>query len=158
MRAILPQLAALRKEEEEKPRIGVFEGVDELKLLYDDMLETKQHIAGIVPWEDWNHLLGRGFMEDFIERRTSHGLRMRLLAPRTPVAEELKNRDAHELRETRFTPLDIPMRTTMFLYGAKAAVVSLNKKLPVAVVIEDADVHETLFSFFEQLWERSALA
>ncbi|KKW43306.1 MAG: Transcriptional regulator, TrmB [Parcubacteria group bacterium GW2011_GWA1_56_13] len=158
VRSVMPQLEALQHEREQKPRIKIFEGVDEIRLLYDDMLETKTHILAIIPWDDWIRLLGRGFMEDFIEKRVKHYLHIRLLIPNTAVAAELRSRDASELRETRYVPDDAPIRTTVLLYGAKAAVVSLNRKLPTAVLIEDADVHETLSVFFEELWARSAAA
>ncbi len=158
VRSVMPQLEALRHVEEQKPHVKIFEGVNEIRLLYSDMLETKMHILGIIPWDDWIRLLGRGFMEDFIEKRIKHSLHIRLLTPHTVVATELHSRDANELRETRYLSDDIPIKTTTFLYGTKAAIVWLNKKLPTAILIEDADVHETLSIFFEELWTRSTVA
>lgn len=158
VRSVMPQLEALRHGEGQKPHIKVFEGVDEIRLIYDDMLETKRHILGIIPWDEWINLLGRGFMEDFIEKRVQHNLRIRLLIPRSAVAEELRSRDPHEFRRTRYTPDDVRIKTTTLIFGAKVAIVSLNRKLPTAVLIEDADVSETLSVFFEELWNRSAAA
>jgi sugar-specific transcriptional regulator TrmB len=153
--SILPQLEALRHGEHGKPHIEVFEGTDEIRLIYDDMLETKRSISGVIPWEDWIRLLGRGFMEDFIEKRVRHFLRIRLLTPKTATTAGLKSRDAKELRVTRYLPADISINTTILIYGPKVAIVSLNKKLPTAVVIEDQSIRDTLTVFFEQLWERS---
>lgn len=157
VRSVMPQLEALRHKEEQKPLVKIFEGVDEIRLLYDDMLEAKTHILSIIPWDDWIRLLGRGFMEDFIEKRVKHYLHIRLLTPKTKVAMELRSCDADELRETRYVPDDVHIKTTMFLYGTKVAIVSLNKKLPTAVLIEDNDVHETFSIFFEEMWTRSVI-
>lgn len=156
VRMVLPQLEALRKGDGGKPRIKIFEGVDEIRLIYEDMLETRAHILAVIPWDDWIALLGRGFMEDFIEKRAKHFLRIRLLIPKTSVAALLRTRDAPELRETRYLPEHVAIKTTTLIYGNKVAIVSLNKKLPTAVLIEDADVRETLSVFFEELWSRSA--
>lgn len=158
VRSVMPQLEALRHVEDQKPHIKIFEGIDEIKLICDDMLETKAHILGIIPWDDWIRLFGRGFMEDFIEKRTKRYLHTRLLTPNTTMTRELRSHDADELRETRYLPNDVHIKTTMFLYGTKVAIVSLNKKLPAAVLIEDADVNETLSVFFEELWARSVIA
>ena len=156
VQAILPQLERMRLREQGKPRVKIFEDVNEIRLLYDDMLETKQHILGIIPWDDWTRLLGVGFMEDFIENRMRHFLKMRLLTPKTPLTAGLRSRDAKELRETRYVPADTQINTTTLIYGDKVAIVSLNKKLPTAVLIEDPDIRETLAIFFEQLWSQGA--
>jgi len=66
------------------------------------------------------------------------------VAPKTPVTIALKSRDAKELRDTRYAPHDARINTTTFIYGKKVAIVSLNKQLPTAVVIDDADIRDTL--------------
>lgn len=151
----MPYLEALRHGESGKPSVKVFEGVEEIKLVYDDVIETKQHIAEIVPWDDWVHLLGRGFMDDFIEKRVRRFLRIRLLTPRTALTSALHSRDARELRQTRFIPKGLPINSTTFIYGTKVAIISLNKKLPTCILVDDPGVRDTLMIFFEELWERS---
>lgn len=153
LRAVMPQLEAMRHGEGGKPRVKVFEGVEEIRLIYDDMLLTRQHICGIIPWEDWVRLLGRGFMEDFIEKRVRQYLRIRLLTPRSVLTARLRERDSKELRETKYLPENESIGTTTLIYGSKVAIVSLNKKLPTAVVIEDAEVRDTLNVFFDCLWK-----
>lgn len=158
VRAVMPQLESLRRGEGGKPQVKIFEGVDEIRLIYDDMLEAKQSILGIIPWDDWVRLLGRGFMEDFIEKRARRFLRIKLLTPKSPVTAGLRERDAAELRETHYLPAHIPVTTTTLIYGDKVAIVSLNKKLPTAVLIEDSDICETARVFFECMWGHSELA
>src|SRR3989344_1194814 len=149
IRAVLPQLESLRHGVHGKPRVKVFESVEEIRLIYDDILETKKHILGFIPWDSWVALLGRGFMEDFIEKRVRHFLRIRLLIPRSPLAQELRARDSKELRETRFLPKNFNIKTTAIIYGTKIVIVSLNKKLPTAILIDDPDICDTVTLFFE---------
>lgn len=152
VQSILPQLEALRHGEGQKSRVKIFEGMEEIRQVYEDILETKMHILGIISRDDEIRLLGRSFMEDFIEKRIKHNLHIRLLIPKSTIATELHSRDARELRETRYMPNDADIKTTMLLYGEKVAIVSLNKELPMATLIEDADVYDTLVFFFEELW------
>jgi sugar-specific transcriptional regulator TrmB len=155
VRAIIPKLDALRRDEDEKPHVRILEGTDEIRHIYEDMLETKQRIMCLIPWDAWVALMGRGFMEDFIDSRVRHFLSVRMLSPRTPLTEQLRARDTKEMRSLRFIPEDIAVNTTIFIYGGKVVIVSLNKKLPTAVVIEDPDIAHTQTLFFEELWGRS---
>ena len=156
VQAVIPQLKDLQRRHAEKPRVRIFEGVDEIRLIYDDMLAEQRHILGVIPWDEWIELLGRRFMDGFIERRMQHSLRIRLLTPRTAVAEELHARDAREDRETRFLPETMPTRITMLIYGTKVAFASLNATLPTAVIIDDPDMCETFTTFFEGVWVQSS--
>ncbi|HET9641288.1 MAG TPA: hypothetical protein VFP46_00355 [Candidatus Paceibacterota bacterium] len=151
---VLPDLEKLRHSEEKKPHVKVFEGVDEIRLIYEDMLETKQRISAVIPWDNWIKLMGVRFMEDFIEKRLQRSLRVRTLLPASSVAENLRANDSDQLRETRFLPESLPIKTTFFLYGNKVVIVSLNKQLPTAVMIDDADLVDSMALFFEDLWAR----
>jgi len=153
--AAIPRLDAIRHGDDFKPHVKILEGIDEIRSVYENMLETKQPILSIIPWDEWVQLLGRGFMEDFIESRVRHFLHIRMLAPRTALTAELKARDAQELRQLRFLPEDLHIHTTTFIFGNKVVIISLNKKLPTAVLIEDPNICHTETVFFEELWNRS---
>jgi PAS domain S-box-containing protein len=156
VRAALPQLEKMRRIRQGKPRVMTLEGIEKIKEIYDDMLETKQPISAIVPLDQWSELLGETFIHEYNEKRVKHFLRLHLLVPKTAVSEKLHSRDSQDLRETRFLPADVPVSSTLFIYGAKVAIVSLNKKQPTAVVIEDPEVNYTNSAFFEELWAHSA--
>lgn len=155
LQAVLPELSAMRRDGGGKPTIKVFSGEDEIKLIHDDMLATRQHILGIIPWDDWVTLFGKEYMDDFIETRVHRALRMRLLVPRTAPAQLLKKRDAEHLRSTRFLPHRIDIRDTIFIYATKVAIISLNKKQPTGIVIDDPDTARTMSVVFEELWNQS---
>ena len=156
LRAVMPELAALRRNTGEKPRIKVFTGADEIKLILEDIVAAKHHILGIVAWDKWIELFGRDYLDDFIESRRKHFLKIRLLAPKTPLSIRLREKDAKELRETRFWPEDIHIENSNFIYANKIAIISLSKKQPTGVIIEDADVQSMMSVFFELLWNQSA--
>lgn len=155
LKTIMPELQSLRHDTGVKPTIRAYSGVDEIRQIMNDIIDTKHHFSAIMSWDDWIEMLGRSFMEDFIEMRFRHYLKIRLLTPKTKLSLSLKQKDAQELRITQFLPESITINNANFIYGNKVAIISLNKKRPVGIVIEDADIHHTMEVLFESLWRQS---
>jgi sugar-specific transcriptional regulator TrmB len=104
LKSILPELKALRPEMGNRPQVKVFQGVKEIKLILDDIIETKHHILALISWDDWVHFFGDEYIHDFIERRYKHFLKIRVVSPKTELSEKLKTTDSEQLRQTRFLP------------------------------------------------------
>jgi len=156
-RAILPSLKEMQSDIKDKPHVRVYSGAPEMQLIMDDIIETKHHILALVSWDDWLESLGQEYLDSFIERRHSHFLKIRFITPRTDSAVRLKQKDEEELRRTRFLPSDIELRrTSNFIYGSKVAIISMNKKEPTGIVIEDPDVVHAMTIYFESLWLHSS--
>lgn len=82
---------------------------------------------------------------------------MRLLVQRTDTNQKQLGTDLKMLRETRFFSERAQIKITIFIYGNKVAIISLNKKQPTGVLIEDADIRDTLAVFFEAVWKASSV-
>lgn len=158
LQLVMPELQSLRRETGVRPTVRTYSGADEIKQIMNDIIATKHHISAIMAWDEWQKTLGKDYMEDFIERRHRHFLKIKLLTPKTPASLELKQRDAKELRHTQFLPESIAINNSNFIYGNKVAIVSLNKNRPVGILIEDEDIHQTMGVFFESLWRDSERA
>lgn len=152
IRAAMPELLAARSNVGARPTVKVFNGLEEIKMIMEDIIATKHNILAIHSWADWMKFMGREFMEDFIERRTAHFLKIRLITPPTPEALELKNRDQKELRATKCMPEHVRIDNANFIYGNKVAIITLNEKRPTGILIEDADIYHTMSILFESLW------
>ncbi len=155
LKVVLPELQSLRHDTGVKPTVRTYGGAQEIKQIMNDIIESKHHISAMLSWDDWNELLGRSYLEDFIETRYRHYLRIRLLTPKSKTAIALKEKDNQELRVTQFLPASIAITNANFIYANKVAIVSLNKKRPVGVLIEDEDIHHTMEVLFESLWRQS---
>ena len=143
---------------EHKPQIRVFMGLEEVKTMFDDMIESQHHIMAVVSWDDFKDVFGTDFVEDLIERRYTHFLRMRLITPRSDSAKLLKLQDEKQLRQTRFLPQGIELhRTSTFIYADKVSLISLNRKQPTAILIQDPDVVHGQTIYFESLWEHGSI-
>lgn len=154
LKEILPELHAIRHETGVKPAIRSYTGTEGIWNILNDILGAKKNIRSLSSIHDIELLLGDEF-RSFIQQRRHNNTRVELLTVRSPETEKLKNRDTKELRETRFLPKDIVIHNANFIYGEKVAIISLNKKLPVGMIIEDKDIAATQAMLFETLWEQS---
>jgi len=155
LKLAMPELQALRHDTGTKPAVRVYSGVQEIKQIMNDMLETKHHISAILSWDDWIRTLGKNYIDGIIEARTRRYLRIRLLATKTKTAVALKAQDGAEMRTTQFLSESLGVNNANFIYGNKVAIISLNTKRPVGVLIEDPDIHHTMEVLFESLWRQS---
>ena len=155
LKIVLPELQSLRHDTGVKPTVRTYGGAQEIKQIMNDILESKHHISAMLSWDDWSDLLGKSYLEDFIENRYRHYLRIRLLTPKSKTAVALKQKDSQEMRITQFLPESIAITNANFIYANKVAIISLNKKRPVGILIEDEDIHHTMEVLFESLWGQS---
>jgi len=155
LKLAMPELQALRHETGAKPAVRVYSGVQEIKQIMNDILETKNHVSAILSLDDWVRTLGKTYLDSFVEARTRRYLRVRLLATKTKTSVALKAQDGAEMRTTQFLSESLGVSNANFIYGNKVAIISLNTKRPVGVLIEDQDIHHTMEVLFESLWRHS---
>jgi HTH-type transcriptional regulator, sugar sensing transcriptional regulator len=155
LKLVLPELQSLRHETGVKPTVRTYSGADEIKQIMNDILETKHNVSAIISWDEWINVLGKNYVDDFIETRARRFLRIRLLTPKTKTSVNLKARDTEELRVTQYLPDSLGIKNTNFIYGNKVAIISLNTKRPVGILIEDQDIHHTMEVLFESLWRQN---
>lgn len=157
LKAVLPQLHAMMFESGvAKPSIRLYIGMKEVQSMLDDMIETQHHMMAVVSWDDWKEFFDEEYVDGLIERRRSHFLHMRLITPKSELALALKSRDGEELRQTKFLPEHITLRhTSTFIYDSKVTLLSLNRKQPTGILIQDPDVVHGQTIYFESLWLHS---
>ncbi len=155
LKLIMPELQSLRHDTGVKPTLRAYSGAHEIRQIMNDILETKHHISAILSWDDWIRTLGKNYIDDFIESRTRRYLRIRLLTTKTKTSVALKNEDGQDMRATQFLQESLGINNANFIYGNKVAIITLNTKRPVGILIEDQDIHHTMEVLFESLWRQS---
>jgi sugar-specific transcriptional regulator TrmB len=155
LKLVLPELQSLRHDTGVKPTVRAYAGAEEIRQMMSDMLESKQNISAILSWDEWVNLMGKAFLDDFTETRYRQYLKIRILTSKSKAATTLKQHDTDELRTTQFLPPSIAINNCNFIYANKVAIISLNKKRPVGILIEDEDIHHTMAVLFESLWRES---
>ena len=154
LKEALPEIQALRYDTGVKPTIKFFSGEENIRLIFQDIIETKHNILSLTSMEDALKLLGEDF-QDFIIQRYKRHLRVKFLTNRGPETIALKKRNTEELREIRFLPEGFIVKNANFVYGEKVAIMSLNKKTPVGIIIEDKDIAHTQTMLFDTIWAQS---
>ena len=152
--SVLPDLKAMRHPVGVKAGVKLYHGIKEIWSIYRDMFETKHPILCMMPWDVWLGIFGEEDLQEIIQERRRRFLRIRVLTTRSKKAEILKQKDATELRSTRFFPPETKLTTATFIFGAKVALVSLNQEFPTAIIIEDQGIADTMTLSFEALWNQ----
>ena len=155
----MPSLTRLHRELAHTsgvPEATVYEGVKEIQYIFNDVIETKSHISACIPGEEQVELfLDTARAQDFIEARARRFLRVRVLVTNPSVMKKFVRSDTDNLISMRVLPNDIMLRSAFILYGGKVALILINEKKPMSVLIKDRGMADTFFSMFEYLWNHS---
>src|SRR3990167_3803145 len=138
--AVLPQLKALSSKNGVKPKIRFYDGEKGVKQILNEIIGESKNFLAITSVDDAYKIIES--FEDFIQRRIERSLRVKLLTNYSSLSLKLKEKDAEELRETRFVPERFHFKSANFIFGDKVAIVSLKKNL-LGIIIEDEDISET---------------
>lgn len=158
VKSLIPELKALHRDQTEKPKVQLFEGLEGIDTLYDDVLST---LKGVDPKHremltysalDLITALPIRNQAAFREARGKHGIHIRVIAEDSDLAREFKSRDKQELRESRLLPEGVPtFRAAFVVYANKVAMYNLKGDISV-LVIENKDLADLQRTVFELAW------
>lgn len=149
---LMPQLQAMHATFGAKPSFTYYEGLNGVKEVLNDILRERKNLLAMSSLEDSLALLGRRF-QFFISKRAKLGLQVRYITNRSPETVAMQARDKQELRHLHFLPAGKIIKNMNYIYGDKVAILSLNRKLPMGVIIKDPDIAHTQSILFEALWQ-----
>ncbi len=154
--SVLPQLGAIQKLTVTKPKIEVYEGIEGLKSIYNDIIKSKpKELLEYGNSQSFIEIMKFYFIENYIKRRVERKIRLRLLTEKNEITKEHYATDKKSLRETKYL-LDIhEISTAGYIYGNKVAMLSLVEN-PVGVIIENTEFADTQRVFFELLWKNAS--
>lgn len=134
-----------------KPGVSVYEGLDEIKKIYEDTLKLKpgQEVLVLRPIHNSQEI--KPFIRNYIKRRAKIGIKNRTITPTyRPDLDDKKL-----LRQRRYYPLDkFSLPAEVSIYGDKVALISLRKDL-VGTIIQSRDISETFRTIYELLWSQA---
>ncbi|MDD4983279.1 MAG: helix-turn-helix domain-containing protein [Candidatus ainarchaeum sp.] len=147
---ILPELKKIYSITVEKPRTEVYEGKEGLKTVLDDMLKTKKTIYVYGNTKKMWQYLQTNFPQ-FILKRSSLGIKTKIVDVRSKEAEKINTKSKVELREMRFLPKQYEFSMTTNIYGNKVAMLSFQDEF-VGIIIENKSIAESQKVVFDFLW------
>jgi sugar-specific transcriptional regulator TrmB len=156
LEAILPNLKTKYEVVDNKPVVTYFEGIEGIKKVYKDILNTNEDILLYRSiYDDKNTDIDTIVLKQ-IEEQVKRGIKTRTITPLEKTTKNIfLNFDKSRLVErhiVRSSHLDLPAQ--IIIYGTKVALISLRKEI-IVTLLDNLDISNTLRENFELIWELS---
>lgn len=153
LREAIPQLQLLRSKAHVLPKVQFFEGEEGVKQAYEDTLENnhEKYLRDITGVDAVFTRLGEKWVKYYQEKRTDFGIRCTDIAPESEWSKTSRGDDAKYLRTTRFLPAKYGFDAEISIYDNKVGIFSYAKENPVAVLIEDDTIADTMKKLFDYI-------
>ncbi len=150
---ILPQLRSIHNISGIKPKTRFYEGLEGVREVYWDILKYSGEFVAFGS-EDVVNILGEKWTEDYIKVRVKKNIHVRAILPKTEYLEkEIKGRDQEQLRATKLIDIKkYPFSIEIDIYGHQKVALISNKE-QLAVIIESAEIFNTMKFIFELAWD-----
>lgn len=154
---VMPDLKKIRAfEEHKKPKIEVYEGVEGMKTIFNDILRIEKReliIYGNTSRSSFEVM--PIFMENWHYRRIKEKLKIRIIYNETQEAKKRikEHKETLKLMEVRFLPVESLTPTATLIYGNKIALTVWLKNEPYATLIESKELKEVYKEYFEAIWK-----
>lgn len=150
--AILPDLLSAHRQGDLPTKVKILHKREDLLLAFEQIFdEALDEIKYLGSSRDLNAFVTHARLEKQIKKRFARGIKTKLLVFSDEDAKKLWERDAGELRETRFLEEFKPFVTGFYLFANK--VIIWQPKAPLAVLIEDEYIVAMLSSIYQVLWK-----
>ncbi|MFH1112037.1 MAG: helix-turn-helix domain-containing protein [Patescibacteria group bacterium] len=151
LEAILPQLKALYQSPADRPMVRFFQGKEGMKVILEEVLESKSEFLTFSSAEDLFMVLDDYFPE-FVKRRVALKIPARVITRDSAKARERKRLGPKEMREVRLIPAIYDFHGMKMIFGKKIALFAFYKDL-IAVIIESEELAKLEKAQFELLWK-----
>ena len=150
----MPELLAQYSQRNNQPVLQFFSGKEGLKQITDDVLNNcRKELLIFSNQKEEKRVFESMDHAEFIQERIKKGIRIRVLAPDTPEAHKLKEKDSVSLRETRIIKeKKIPFSNEIYVYQDKIAMLEFVDEIQ-GFIVKSKAFAEAQTWFFEKLWK-----
>lgn len=150
---LLPELLSITNTHPFKPKIQSFEGLDQLEQLFGHMLDAQGELIGYTNLEKLAMLM-RNHLPKHLKKSKQAIVKRRLLSPNSKLGMAFME-DYFPLERTEIlfiNPEAFPFENDISIYDDFVAILSLNPREPIGVLIESAAHAHTQRSIFNLAW------
>lgn len=156
VRATIPSIERMRtKGLRNQPSTQYFHGAEGLKQAYEDTLRDNPEkiIRGFVGTEAVynSRSVDVDWVQSYVRRRTELGIIGYAVATDSLASHRMKKGDSHEARITKFLPPGYNFDIELITYKNKLLAASFADDNPLAVIIEDEKIAETIRELFRYI-------
>lgn len=141
VKKILPELNALSESVGKRPNVEVYVGKDGLKTIFENILAEAKTFSCIASKK---HLfkLFQFYFPHFVDRRKKKGIKVRIISESQPFDKKVP-----------YKLIKKKIKTATWLYNGKIAMISLEEKEPIGILIDEKNFYETHKMMFDLLWK-----
>ncbi len=152
LEAALPELQSKYHLSDAKPAVTYFEGVEGLRKVYKDVINTKEDIILFRSTHDEADPRGAEILKEHVEERTKAGIHTRAITPMVDIAvENFLKHDQERLFERHLTKnKNFFLPSQIMVYGTKVAITSFKSNL--STIIDNPEISQTFRQLFDLLW------
>ena len=152
-RKVIPQLELLNKQVVALPQIQFFEGIEGVKQAYEDTLENNKGMVvyDLTGTDALFNKMGKRWVDYYVKKRANLGIKCFDIAPDSEWSRISQKADTELLRITKLLPAEFSFNTEIDIYDNKLAIFSFSGDNPIAVIIEDAHIADTLKTLFDYI-------
>lgn len=152
--AAMPEFLAGMNKITKKPRIYFFEGLDGIKSIYGDSLNSKTEILTFTNPQDIESILGKKYVDRYVYERAKRKIAVRGLAPDDPAGKRAQEIGAEVLRKARIFPEEqYKISNEIMIYDNKIAIFS--GKDEIGLIIENKDLSDTFRNIWKMSWDNA---
>ena len=153
IKQLLPDLKFLASKSIQKPKIRYYDGIEGIKLIYEDLLTAKNEIDYFGSIKDEVDLLGKQFIAKWVKKRIQKGIHVNAIRVREkelPIREWQGGKEY--LRDLRYFPTENKgFFVNIFLYDNKILLISSSKE-SYGLIIESQELATSLKFIFQIVW------
>lgn len=148
-----PELLAIFNSSSEKPKVLFYEGMEGIKKLYLDILETKNNVRAFSGVKNISDELLSWLHEFYEPIRVQNQIFVRNIANEAPDLNIIMPQG--EMRENRLISEKIyPIQIEILIYGNKVGYATIHKdSVPTALIVENKEIADSMKSVFEVVWK-----
>lgn len=159
----VPALFSLYKQEEGKPAVQMYEGVEGIKEVFRLSLDTVGKKIDAMPVKASGHdHVGDEFIASYLDETKKRQIAyrsIRLLRDNEAYRTSQYRRFSlapDDNRQVRVAPEWFTPESHIHMYDDKVAIFSQTREKPYAMIITSASFYRTMQLFFESVWQQSA--
>lgn len=154
MQSMLPSFLTLYINSTTKPAVRVFEGIEGVKQVYQDILNEGKFVYSLIKVGSTNRELSSWIDNFYTKKRIANNIHTNVIASNVANVKEFKARDTKELRATRvISQTSFPLEIEVNIYGEKVALVYQANDYPLlGIIINHPKISSSFKSWFDLAW------
>jgi len=141
VKKIIPDLNAISGNINKRPKIEIYTGKNGIKNIFEQILSESKEYSCIAS-KKYLLKLFKYYFPHFIKRREKNKIKVRLIGDSQPIDKTVP-----------FKIINSKIKTANWIYNGKIAMISLEEKEPIGILIDENNFYETQKMIFDILWE-----